>query len=250
MLEDLNIHIQPVNGWLWLGQRRRQEYVVSAAAAFLSAEFRPHSARRRRYRFCIIGEPEGTVCPGAPGVGDLCHQCVGKCALWPPEASLEEVVAACKGARAHEFISEFAQGYDTYLGERGVRLSGGQKQRIAIARAILARRPLLLLDEATSALDAVSEVKVKQALDELMAGRTTLIIAHRLATVLNADRILVLERGRLLASGSHSELMQTSRCTVSLPVCSCSRPIVWSGAQTSPGRHHRWLDLSASVLNK
>ena len=127
-----------------------------------------------------------------------------------PDASLEEVQAACVAARADEFIADFSEGYQTYLGERGVRLSGGQKQRIAIARAILADRPVLLLDEATSALDAVSEQKVKQALDVLMQGRTTLIIAHRLATVLNADRILVMDKGELVASGTHGELMQSS----------------------------------------
>ncbi|MCT8868514.1 MULTISPECIES: ABC transporter ATP-binding protein/permease [Shewanella] len=126
------------------------------------------------------------------------------------DASEQEVIDACIAARAHEFISEFNEGYQTYLGERGVRLSGGQKQRIAIARAILADRPILLLDEATSALDALSEQKVKQALDELMAGKTTLIIAHRLATVINADRIIVFDKGRIVACGKHQTLMQTN----------------------------------------
>lgn len=126
-----------------------------------------------------------------------------------PEASLEQVKAACIAARADEFISQFAQGYDTQLGERGVRLSGGQKQRIAIARAILADRPILLLDEATSALDAASEHAVKQALELAMQNRTTLIIAHRLSTVITADRILVLDKGQLIASGNHSELLQS-----------------------------------------
>ncbi|MEZ8130080.1 ABC transporter transmembrane domain-containing protein [Enterovibrio norvegicus] len=127
-----------------------------------------------------------------------------------PDASEEKVIEACKAARAHEFIEALPHGYHTELGERGVRLSGGQKQRISIARAILADRPILLLDEATSALDAVSEHQVKQALDTLMEGKTSLVIAHRLATVVNADRILVLDDGQLVASGSHQELMETS----------------------------------------
>ena len=126
------------------------------------------------------------------------------------DATDDEVIQACIAAKADEFIREFTDGYATYLGERGVRLSGGQKQRIAIARAILADRPILLLDEATSALDAVSEVKVKQALDSLMANRTTVIIAHRLATVINADRIFVMDKGLLVASGTHSELMESN----------------------------------------
>lgn len=126
-----------------------------------------------------------------------------------PDASPEQVKAACIAARADEFISQFAEGYATQLGERGVRLSGGQKQRIAIARAILADRPVLLLDEATSALDAASEHAVKQALELAMQNRTTLIIAHRLSTVITADRILVLEKGRIIANGSHTELLQS-----------------------------------------
>ncbi|USD66934.1 ABC transporter transmembrane domain-containing protein [Vibrio sp. SCSIO 43136] len=125
-------------------------------------------------------------------------------------ATEEEVIAACKLAQAHDFIQELPDGYQTYLGERGVRLSGGQKQRIAIARAILAARPILLLDEATSALDAVSEKKVKLALDELMKNKTSLIIAHRLATVNNVDRILVMDKGQIVASGTHKELLENN----------------------------------------
>ena len=123
-----------------------------------------------------------------------------------PDASLEDVHAAAEAAYAQEFIRELPEGYDTYLGDRGVRLSGGQRQRIAIARAILKNAPLLLLDEATSALDAQSEKMVQAALDKAMVGRTTLVIAHRLATVQRADVIWVLERGRLMEQGTHAEL--------------------------------------------
>ena len=123
-----------------------------------------------------------------------------------PDASLQEVQAAAEAAYAQEFIRELPEGFDTYLGDRGVRLSGGQRQRIAIARAILKNPPLLLLDEATSALDAQSEKMVQAALDKAMVGRTTLVIAHRLATVQRADVIWVLERGRLMEQGTHAEL--------------------------------------------
>lgn len=125
-----------------------------------------------------------------------------------PNATQTDVVAAAKTAQAHEFILQLPQGYQTHLGERGVKLSGGQKQRIAIARAILADRPILLLDEATSALDAVSEQQVKLGLDNLMRGRTTLIIAHRLATVVNADLIIVMQGGSIAAMGTHEELLE------------------------------------------
>jgi ATP-binding cassette, subfamily B, bacterial len=127
-----------------------------------------------------------------------------------PEASQSEVLAAARAARVDEFAERLPKGYDTEVGERGVTLSGGQRQRIAIARAILRDAPILLLDEATSALDSESEHFIQQAIEKLTANRTTLVIAHRLATVRNADRILVLENGRLVAEGKHSELVTTS----------------------------------------
>jgi ATP-binding cassette subfamily B protein len=126
------------------------------------------------------------------------------------DASDDEVIAAAKMAAAHEFILRLPDGYQSFLGERGVRLSGGQRQRIAIARALLKNPPLLLLDEATSALDAESERLVQGALEVAMEGRTTLIIAHRLATVKRANRIIVLEHGKIVESGTHAELVRLS----------------------------------------
>ena len=121
-------------------------------------------------------------------------------------ATNEMIVAAARRAQAHEFIMSLPQGYETLLGERGITLSGGQRQRLAIARAILADAPVLLLDEATSALDAENESQVQQALRDVMSGRTSIVIAHRLATVLEADRIIVLENGVIVEEGTHLSL--------------------------------------------
>jgi len=122
-------------------------------------------------------------------------------------ASREAIEAAAQAAHVHEFVRELAEGFDTLIGENGARLSGGQRQRVAIARAILKNAPILLLDEATSALDSESERHVQAALSTLMHGRTTIVIAHRLSTIERADRIVVLQRGRILESGSHAELL-------------------------------------------
>ena len=124
-----------------------------------------------------------------------------------PDASEKEITQAAKNAAAHDFIEAMSNGYDTYVGERGTKVSGGQRQRLAIARAMLKNAPILLLDEATSSLDAESEREVQAALMELMKGRTTLVIAHRLSTVIEADLIHVIDNGKLVESGNHPELL-------------------------------------------
>ena len=130
--------------------------------------------------------------------------------IYKPDANDYAVEQAAVAAAADEFIGALPDGYDTFLGERGTRLSGGQRQRVAIARAILKDPPILLLDEATSSLDAESERLVQMALEGLMKDRTTLVIAHRLATVKKVDRIVVMDQGRIVAIGNHDELMQSS----------------------------------------
>jgi ATP-binding cassette subfamily B protein len=154
--------------------------------------------REVRERIAVV--PQETVIFGDTVLGNI--------RFGRPEASDEEIRAAARLAVADEFIRELPQGYDTYVGERGTRLSGGQRQRIAIARAILKNPSILLLDEATSSLDAENERLLQKALDHLMQDRTTIIIAHRLATVLKADRIVVINRGRIVDIGTHDELVQ------------------------------------------
>ncbi|KMW59975.1 ABC transporter, ATP binding/permease protein [Candidatus Rhodobacter oscarellae] len=155
---------------------------------------------RAEFRKCIALVPQDAVIFAATARENI--------RFGRPEASDSEVEAAARAAAAHDFLTALPEGYDSYVGERGVMLSGGQKQRIAIARAILRDAPILLLDEATSALDAESERLVQAAVDEISQDRTTLIVAHRLATVKKADRILVFDEGQIVAEGTHAELVE------------------------------------------
>ena len=125
-----------------------------------------------------------------------------------PDASREEIVRAAKLANAHEFIKDLPDGYDTLVGERGIKLSGGQRQRVAIARAILKDAPILVLDEATSALDSESEALIQAALVKLMKGRTSIVVAHRLSTIASLDRIIVLDDGKIKEQGTHQQLLK------------------------------------------
>ena len=128
--------------------------------------------------------------------------------LGNPDATMEQVIAAAKIANAHNFIVEMEEGYNTNIGDRGMKLSGGQRQRLSIARAVLKNPDILILDEATSALDTESEKLVQEALNSLLAGRTSLVIAHRLSTIINADIILVVKEGEVVESGTHEELLE------------------------------------------
>ncbi|HEX2146404.1 MAG TPA: ATP-binding cassette domain-containing protein, partial [Pseudorhizobium sp.] len=170
---------------------------VSGAVRLDGVDVRETSQRQLRDRMAIVPQD---VTIFAASIHD-------NIAFGAPDASRESVRAAAIAAQADEFISRLDSGYETLVGERGITLSGGQRQRIAIARAILRNAPVLLLDEATSALDAESETLVQKALDGLMKDRTTLVIAHRLATVLKADRILVMDEGRIVEEGTHQSLI-------------------------------------------
>jgi ATP-binding cassette subfamily B protein len=166
----------------------------------MAATSKPGDPQELRGRIGFV--PQDTVLFGASARENIDY---GR-----PGSSDAQIEAAARAAAADEFLRELPSGYETFLGERGIRLSGGQRQRIAIARAVLKDPPILLLDEATSSLDAESERLVQAALNVLMRGRTTLVIAHRLSTVLRADRIVVLQAGRIVAVGRHAELMRSN----------------------------------------
>jgi subfamily B ATP-binding cassette protein MsbA len=131
--------------------------------------------------------------------------------LAKPSATFEEVVSACELARAHEFILKLPKGYHTVLGEEGINLSGGERQRLALARIFLRKPPIIILDEATSQLDALTEVAIESALERLRGEATIIVIAHRLSTIIKADKIILLDRGRVVAEGTHDELLKAEK---------------------------------------
>jgi len=162
----------------------------------------------RRYRLAALRAQIGLVTQHTFLFNDTIRANI---AYGSMERSLDQVMAAARLANAHDFITRLPQGYDTVIGELGVRLSGGERQRVAIARAMLKNAPILILDEATSALDSESERLVQDALEHLIENRTTLVIAHRLSTVRRADRIVVVVRGRIAEQGTHDELLALGR---------------------------------------
>lgn len=173
---------RPQSGQLWIGGKPIQEYSAS--------ELRSSIAHVPQETFLFSGTVRENLLIARPNITE------------------KEMVEAAISAEIHDFILSLPKGYDTEIGENGIKLSGGQKQRVAIARAILKDAPILLLDEATSALDGETEYYVKEALDELMRGRTTIVIAHRLSTIQNADLIMVMDHGRIVQQGTHKELIK------------------------------------------
>ncbi len=211
IFEDFNLHIKPGEKIALVGpsgagkttvfQLLQRFYDPQAGEILLDGvNIKQADIQQLRARIALV--PQDPVIFAGSVRDNVCYA--------RPDANDEAVIAACEAAFAMEFIEQLPEGLDSFLGERGVRLSGGQKQRIAIARAIMADRPILLLDEATSALDSNSEQKVQQALERLMLNRTTIMIAHRLSTVINADRILVLQQGKIIASGTHEALISSN----------------------------------------
>jgi subfamily B ATP-binding cassette protein MsbA len=208
VLEDINLVVEPGEVVALVGPSGAgKSTLVNLVPRF----FDPSSGRvtiddidiatvsLRSLRFQIGLVPQETILFGVSAAENIRY---GR-----PDASMEEIVEAARLANADEFISALPEGYDTLVGERGASLSGGQKQRVAIARAVLRDPRILILDEATSSLDAESEAQVQEALERLMHNRTTFVIAHRLSTVMHADRIIAMEGGRIVQEGSHTELM-------------------------------------------
>ena len=208
VLQDVDLNVRPGRNRRPGGaERRRQNHPAQPPAPLLRRHRRVHPHRRRRLRDVTLASLRaqiGVVTQQTILFNDTVRHNIAYGRL---EASEAEIIAALKAAHAYDFIAAMPQGLDTLIGEQGVRLSGGERQRLAIARALLKDPPILILDEATSSLDSESEREVQQALDNLIAGRTTLVIAHRLSTVRNADRIVALEDGRIVETGTHTSLL-------------------------------------------